>query len=133
MTAGGRVLPGMCCPLVNGRWCKKRVRGNMTAGGRVLPGMCCPLVNGRWCKKRVRGNMSAGGRCKKRVRGNMTAGGRVLPGMCCPLVNGRWWKNVPILLEESLDIERFHSRRAILDLEQVAPLVDGGGSSERLQ
>ena len=35
---------------------------------------------------------------------------------------------------ESLDIERFHFRRAILDLEQVAPLVDGGGgSSERLQ
>ena len=35
---------------------------------------------------------------------------------------------------ESLDIERFHSRRAILDIEQVAPLVDGGGgSSERLQ
>ena len=28
---------------------------------------------------------------------------------------------------ESLDIERFHFRRAILDLEQVAPLVDGGG------
>ena len=31
--------------------------------------------------------------------------------------------------EESLDIdglERFHSRRAILDLEQVAPLLDGG-------
>ena len=27
---------------------------------------------------------------------------------------------------ESLDIERFHSRRAILDLEQVAPLVNGG-------
>ena len=36
--------------------------------------------------------------------------------------------------EGSLDIERFHFRRAILDLEQVAPLVDGGGgSSERLQ
>ena len=30
-------------------------------------------------------------------------------------------------LSENLDIERFHSRRAILDLEQVAPLVDGGG------
>ena len=27
---------------------------------------------------------------------------------------------------ESLDIERVHFRRAILDLEQVAPLVDGG-------
>ena len=37
------------------------------------------------------------------------------------------------LSPESLDIERFHFRRAILDLEQVAPLVDGGGSSERLQ
>ena len=38
------------------------------------------------------------------------------------------------LTAESLDIERFHFRRAILDLEQVAPLVDGGGgSSERLQ
>ena len=35
---------------------------------------------------------------------------------------------------QSLDIERVHFRRAILDLEQVAPLVDGGGgSSERLQ
>ena len=32
-----------------------------------------------------------------------------------------------MLLPESLDIERFHFRRAILDLEQVAPLVDGGG------
>ena len=30
------------------------------------------------------------------------------------------------MLSESLDIERFHSRRAILDLEQVAPLVDEG-------
>ena len=30
---------------------------------------------------------------------------------------------------ESLDIERFHSRRAILDLEQVARLVDGGGGA----
>ncbi len=30
------------------------------------------------------------------------------------------------LLPESLDIERVHFRRAILDLEQVAPLVDGG-------
>ena len=40
------------------------------------------------------------------------------------------------VISESLDIERFHFRRAILDLEQVAPLVDGGGgggSSERLQ
>ena len=37
------------------------------------------------------------------------------------------------LQPESLDIERVHFRRAILDLEQVAPLVDGGGggSSER--
>ena len=33
-----------------------------------------------------------------------------------------------IILAESLDIERFHFRRAILDLEQVAPLVDGGGA-----
>ena len=32
-----------------------------------------------------------------------------------------------------MPIERVHFRRAILDLEQVAPLVDGGGSSERLQ
>ena len=34
----------------------------------------------------------------------------------------------PLLLTiaESLDIERVHFRRAILDLEQVAPLVDGG-------
>ena len=31
------------------------------------------------------------------------------------------------IVAESLDIERFHSCRAILDLEQVAPLVDGGG------
>ena len=31
------------------------------------------------------------------------------------------------MLAESLDIERVHFRRAILDLEQVAPLVDGGG------
>ena len=31
-----------------------------------------------------------------------------------------------MLQSESLDIERFHFRRAILDLEQVAPLVDGG-------
>ena len=31
-----------------------------------------------------------------------------------------------IVHSESLDIERFHFRRAILDLEQVAPLVDGG-------
>ena len=28
---------------------------------------------------------------------------------------------------ESLAIERVHFRRAIFDLEQVAPLVDGGG------
>ena len=33
------------------------------------------------------------------------------------------------LLAESLDIERFHFRRAILDVEQVAPLVDGGGGA----
>ena len=33
----------------------------------------------------------------------------------------------PLASPESLDIERFHFRRAILDLEQVAPLVDGGG------
>ena len=39
-----------------------------------------------------------------------------------------------VVAPESLDIERVHFRRAILDLEQVAPLVDGGGgSSERLQ
>ena len=31
-----------------------------------------------------------------------------------------------MVLAESLDIERVHFRRAILDLEQVAPLVDGG-------
>ena len=35
------------------------------------------------------------------------------------------------LRSESLDIERFHFRRAILDLEQVAPLVDGGGGLDR--
>ena len=33
-----------------------------------------------------------------------------------------------VLSSESLDIERVHFRRAILDLEQVAPLVDGGGA-----
>ena len=33
-----------------------------------------------------------------------------------------------LLESESLDIERFHFRRAVLDLEQVAPLVDGGGA-----
>ena len=41
-------------------------------------------------------------------------GGRMLPG-CLSMTEA-----------ESLDIERFHSRRAIFDLEQVAPLVDGG-------
>ena len=33
-----------------------------------------------------------------------------------------------VVAPESLDIERVHFRRAILDLEQVAPLVDGGGA-----
>ena len=36
--------------------------------------------------------------------------------------------NVSLVESESLDIERVHFRRAILDLEQVAPLVDGGGA-----
>ena len=35
---------------------------------------------------------------------------------------------VCLVTTETLDIERFHSRRAILDLEQVAPLLDGGGA-----
>ena len=34
-----------------------------------------------------------------------------------------------IIKAESLDIERFHFRRAILYLEQVAPLIDGGGGA----
>ncbi len=42
-------------------------------------------------------------------------------------VDGKQNRGRPKLRSESLDIERVHFRRAILDLEQVAPLVDGGG------
>ena len=38
----------------------------------------------------------------------------------------RYCKHGCKVQSESLDIERVHFRRAILDLEQVAPLVDGG-------
>ena len=47
------------------------------------------------------------------------------------LAPGRCFTDHVILLRlqpERLDIERVHFRRAILDLEQVAPLVDGGGA-----
>ena len=40
----------------------------------------------------------------------------------------RWFPVSNWVEAESLDIERVHFRRAILDLEQVAPLLDGGGA-----